>query len=66
MKKSKFEGIFEESFGKKRVLYTVNLTPGKTVYDEDVFREGGTEYRTWDPFKSKYAASILKGMKILH
>ena len=62
--KNIFDGIYQESFGKRRNLYTVNLTPGKRVYDEDLFKEKGVEYRAWDPFKSKYAAAILKGLKI--
>lgn len=43
-------------------LLTRNLTPGKKVYNEDLLIRGGVEYRTWDPFRSKLAAAILKGL----
>ncbi len=43
-------------------LVTLNLTPGLTVYNEDLLKVDGQEYRTWDPFRSKLAAAILKGL----
>lgn len=53
--------IFEVFQDKKdRKLYTKNLAPGKTVYTETLVQEKGTEYREWDPWKSKLAAAILK------
>lgn len=55
--------IFEvyESEGKRRQLYTINLTPGRNVYGEKLVTENGVEYREWDSFKSKLAATILRG-----
>jgi len=53
--------IFEVYEDKKNRLYTVNLTPGKKVYDEKLINEKGIEYREWNARKSKLAASILKG-----
>jgi fibrillarin-like pre-rRNA processing protein len=44
-------------------LATVNLTPGKDVYGERLVIWEGVEYRIWDPFRSKLAAGILKGLK---
>lgn len=44
------------------VLLTKNLVPGKRVYNEDLVVREGEEYRTWDPFRSKLAAAILKGL----
>jgi len=44
-------------------LATRNLAPGRTVYGEKLVRFGGIEYRLWDPFRSKLAAAILKGIK---
>jgi fibrillarin-like pre-rRNA processing protein len=44
-----------------RDLYTRNATPGHRVYGEDLRTEGATEYRRWDPFRSKLAAFLLKG-----
>jgi fibrillarin-like pre-rRNA processing protein len=46
----------------RTVLLTKNLAPGLKVYNEDLVLKGGVEYRTWDPFRSKLAAAILKGL----
>ncbi len=46
-----------------RRLATKNLTPGKSVYGERLIKQRGAEYRLWDPFRSKLAASILRGLK---
>jgi len=43
-------------------LATLNLAPGKTVYGERLVEDEGREYRLWDPYKSKLAAAILKGL----
>jgi len=44
-------------------LATRNLTPGRTVYGERLITFKGIEYRIWDPYRSKLAAAILKGLK---
>jgi fibrillarin-like pre-rRNA processing protein len=44
-------------------LATRNLAPGRTVYGEKLVRFEGVEYRLWDPYRSKLAAAILKGVK---
>jgi len=46
-----------------RKLATVNLAPGTQVYGEKLVEVEGTEYRLWDPYRSKLAAAILRGMK---
>lgn len=46
-------------------LATRNLVPGRTVYGERLIRYKGLEYRVWDPFRSKLAAVILKGLQVL-
>jgi len=51
----------EEKNGRSALL-TRNLTPGKRVYNEDLLMRDGVEYRTWDPFRSKLASAILKGL----
>jgi fibrillarin-like pre-rRNA processing protein len=61
IKKTKFFEIFEER-KKKRALFTRNLAPGKQVYGEKLVKQEGVEYREWNPFKSKPAAAILKGL----
>ena len=53
--------IFEVYEDNRKRLYTINLTPGKKVYDERLVKDNGVEYRSWDPKKSKLAAMILKG-----
>ncbi len=46
----------------RTVLLTRNLVPGLRVYNEDLLIVEGYEYRTWDPYRSKLAAAILKGL----
>jgi fibrillarin-like pre-rRNA processing protein len=43
-------------------LLTPNLAKGYRVYNEELVDREGVEYRTWDPFRSKLAAAILKGL----
>jgi len=51
----------EERHG-RTFLLTPNLAKGRRVYNEEIVIRDGTEYRTWDPFRSKLAAAILKGL----
>ncbi len=46
-----------------RKLATVNLARGTQVYGERLVEIEGAEYRLWDPYRSKLAASILKNIK---
>ncbi len=46
-----------------RKLATKNLAPGKNVYGERLVRFKKVEYRLWDPYRSKLAASLLKGLE---
>jgi len=46
-----------------RRLTTKNLVLGKTVYGERLVRFKGEEYRVWDPYRSKLAAALLKGLE---
>lgn len=48
-----------------RRLATENLASRKTVYGEKLVSYEGVEYRIWDPFRSKLAGAILKGLKKL-
>jgi len=62
----KFPGVyFVELEGGQVRPATVNLAPGVKVYGENLIVVGGVEYRVWDPFRSKLAASILKGLESL-
>lgn len=45
------------------MLATQNLAPGNQVYKEKLLIKKGIEYRLWDPFRSKLAASILNGLE---
>lgn len=45
-------------------LYTVSLHPGKRVYGERLLTVSGTEYREWDPRRSKLSAYITNGGKM--
>ncbi|RJS85641.1 fibrillarin-like rRNA/tRNA 2'-O-methyltransferase [Candidatus Bathyarchaeota archaeon] len=62
----RFQGVYNVILedGSERIA-TRNLTPGRNVYGERLIRVGEEEYRLWDPFRSKLAAAILKGMKNL-
>ncbi len=53
-----FENIFEEE---GRIL-TRNMLPGKKVYGENLLKIQGTEYRAWNPTRSKLCAAIKKGL----
>ncbi len=52
-------GVYQEN----NKIYTKNLTPGKRVYGENLVNEKGTEYRGWDPNRSKLGAAIKNGLK---
>ena len=58
----KFEGIYRVRRGKGDRLATLSQAPGTTVYGEEIVRIEGREYRVWDPFRSKLAAAIMKGL----
>ncbi len=62
----KFEGVYWISFedGSKR-LATVNMAKGIRVYGEQLIKYEGVEYRVWNPYRSKLAAAILKGIEKL-
>lgn len=47
----------------KGSIVTLNAEPGRQVYKERLFKEGGKEYRNWDPFRSKLCGAIKKGLK---
>jgi len=57
--KSKIFEVYEDRANRR--LYTINLSPGKRVYDEQLVKQNNIEYREWDPYGSKLAAAILNG-----
>jgi fibrillarin-like pre-rRNA processing protein len=48
--------------GGREEVFTKNLVPGNRTYGEDLIKIEGTEFRAWDPFRSKFAGAILKGL----
>ena len=55
----KFEGVY--NIGGR--IATKNSTPGFRGYDEKVVNRDNSEFRIWDPFRSKLGAAIVKGLK---
>ncbi|MEM1585919.1 MAG: fibrillarin-like rRNA/tRNA 2'-O-methyltransferase [Candidatus Bathyarchaeia archaeon] len=62
----KFDGVYQVTLedGSKRIV-SKNLAPGRDVYGERLIKYKDAEYRLWDPYRSKIAAAILKGLKML-
>ncbi|MBI2134690.1 fibrillarin-like rRNA/tRNA 2'-O-methyltransferase [Candidatus Woesearchaeota archaeon] len=54
--KSKIFEVYEEKGRNK--LFTLNFTPGKKAYEEQLVNQNNIEYREWDPYTSKLAALI--------
>ena len=67
----RFEGVYILR-GKDDALVTKNLTPGESVYNEkrvtveDKATESKTEYRVWNPFRSKIASAIVGGIRNIY
>lgn len=59
---TQLKGVYERYGPGGRKLYTLNLIPGKQVYDETLVQQKGVEYREWNPRKSKLGAAIMKNI----
>jgi len=61
MKQTEIEGIFK----KENRLFTENPSSckGIKVYNEQLITHKNKEFRSWNPYRSKLAAAILKGLK---
>lgn len=57
------EEPFKNVFKVDGKLATRNLVRGSRVYGEELIAAKGSEYRLWNPYRSKLAAAILKGLK---
>jgi fibrillarin-like pre-rRNA processing protein len=57
------DGIRWISVAGEKHAATLNLVPGDNVYGEKLVKYDGEEYRLWDPFRSKLAGSLKKGLK---
>jgi fibrillarin-like pre-rRNA processing protein len=62
MKSIEIEGVFKE----KNKIFTENLDSckGIKVYNENLMNYKKREFRSWNPYRSKLAAAILKGLKL--
>jgi fibrillarin-like pre-rRNA processing protein len=60
MQPTEHPGIYK----KNDRLFTVNpdVCKGIKVYNEQLFTEEEKEYRSWNPYRSKLAAALLKGI----
>ncbi|MGC8969366.1 MAG: fibrillarin-like rRNA/tRNA 2'-O-methyltransferase [Conexivisphaera sp.] len=56
-------GLYWAELGGREQPATRNLAPGVSVYGEQLVVYEGVEYRLWDPYRSKLAGAILKGLK---
>ncbi len=50
-------------FDDHKRLATLNLDQGKSVYGEKLLMVHGSEFRLWDPFRSKLAAALTRGLE---
>ena len=65
-KHEKFEGVFWVALeDHSRRLATKNLSPSISVYGEKLIESTDGEYRTWDAYRSKLAAAILRHLDTL-
>ena len=62
MEEDKQSFFWIKSEGQKK-LATENLVPGNQVYKEKLIKQKGTEFRLWDPFRSKLAAAIMNELE---
>lgn len=58
-----FDGYVWININGEKQLATFNLVRGNNVYGEKLILYKKEEYRLWDPFRSKLAASLLKGLQ---
>jgi fibrillarin-like pre-rRNA processing protein len=62
MKQTNIKGVFTE----KNRIFTQNLPSckGIKVYNERLVTYKNQEFRSWNPYRSKLAAAILKGIEV--
>jgi fibrillarin-like pre-rRNA processing protein len=58
-----FEMLFPGIWRNGDRIFTKNLLPGDSTYSKSIARHEGAELREWNPFRSKPAAAIMKGIK---
>jgi fibrillarin-like pre-rRNA processing protein len=57
-----YPGVFRIHTETENLLATLNPRPGQAVYGETLIDLDGKQYRSWNPFRSKLAAAIMKGL----
>ena len=57
------QNIFWFQVDGEKKLATENLIPRNQVYNEKLVKIKGIEYRIWNPFRSKLAATIMNGLR---
>jgi fibrillarin-like pre-rRNA processing protein len=61
MKNTNIEGVYKDC----DKLFTENpiQCKGSKVYNEKLINKNGKEFRLWNPYRSKFAAAFLNGLK---
>lgn len=62
---SDFGGIRWMVIDGEKHLATLNLVTGNNVYGEKLVKHKKDEYRIWDPYRSKLAGALKKGLRNL-
>ena len=62
---SRYEVIRYIAVDRERQLATLNLVAGNNVYGEKMVKYKKDQYRIWDPFRSKLAGALKKGLRKL-
>ena len=55
--------IFPGVWKRGKNIYTKNSVPGEKIFTKTVIKVDNTEYREWDPRRSKASAAIINGVK---
>ena len=55
--------IFPSVWKSSKKIFTVNAIPGEKIFTPALLKKDNTEYREWDPNRSKPAAAIARGLK---
>lgn len=65
-KHPKFSNIFVSGSPNRLRIYTKNRDLNKTVYGEKIVEYRNSQYREWNPYRSKICASIMNKAHNLH
>ncbi|MFW9778740.1 MAG: fibrillarin-like rRNA/tRNA 2'-O-methyltransferase [Candidatus Heimdallarchaeota archaeon] len=65
LEETRIKGVYSVKRDQKTRFITRNYVPGVSVYGEPLLDIDNSEYRIWDPHRSKFAAALASGMKKL-